>query len=89
MADFNDKNLMTADLALTNFGTGKRASNLTESNSKPKKGDDSRRAESLSSANGIPSSAQIALQVLSLFEHSLELGGATRKNRPNNELRTK
>ena len=32
-----------------------------------------------SSANGTPSSAQIALQVLSLFEHSLELGGATRK----------
>ena len=69
MVDFNDKNLMTADLALTNFGTGKRASNLTESKSKPpkNKGDDSRRAESLSSANGIPSSAQIALQVLSLF----------------------
>ena len=70
MADFNDKNLMTADLALTNFGTGKRASNFTKSKSKPpkkNKGDDSRRAESLSSANGIPSSAQIALQVLSLF----------------------
>ena len=69
MADFNDKKLKTADLALTNFGTGKRASNLTKSKSKPpqKKGDDSRRAESLSSANGIPSSAQIALQVISLF----------------------
>ena len=37
MADFNDKNLLTADLALTNFGTGKWASNLTESNSIPKK----------------------------------------------------
>ena len=32
-----------------------------------------------SAANGTPSSAQIALQVLSLFEHSLKLGGATRK----------
>ena len=89
MADFNDKNLMTAGLALTNFGTGKRASNLTESDSKPKKVMTVEGPRVFSSANDTPSSAQIALQVLSLFEHSLELGGATRKNRENNELRTK
>ena len=81
MADFNDKNLLTADLALTNFGTGKGASNLTESNSIPKKMMTVERPR-IFSANGTPSSAQIALQVLNLFEHSLELGGATRKNRP-------
>ena len=79
MADFNDKNLLTADLALTNFGTGKRASNLTESNSIPKKVMTVEGPRVFSSANGAPSSAQLALQVLSLFEHSLELGGATRK----------
>ena len=80
---------MTADLAWTNFGTGKRASNLTESNLNPKKVMTVEGPRVFSSANGTPSSAQIALQVLSLFEHSLELGGATRKSRPNNELRTK
>ena len=91
MADFNDKNLLTADLAFTNFGTGKRASNLTESNSIPKKVMTVDGPRVFSSANCTPSSAQMVLQVLRLLEHSLELGGggARGKNRPNNELRTK
>ena len=76
MADFNDKNLLTADLALTNFGIGKRNSNLTESNSIPKKVMTVKWPRVFSTANGTPSSAQIALQVLRLLEHSLELGGS-------------
>ena len=76
MADFNDKNLLTADLALTNFGIGKRNSNLTGSNSIPKKVMTVEGPRVFSTANGTPSSAQIALQVLRLLEHSLELGGS-------------
>ena len=68
MAGINDKNLLTADLALTNFGTGKRASNLTESNSIPKKVMTVKGPRVFCSAKVTPSSAQIALQVLSLFE---------------------
>ena len=76
MADFNDQNLLTADLALTNFGIGKRNSNLTESNSIPKKVMTVEGPRVFSTANGTPSSAQIALQVPRLLEHSLELGGS-------------